>query len=148
MRTIHGTATIRRPAQRVFEFVTTAGGWPRWYPITRRVEGTIDGPGQPGDHITEYVRLLGFPSTFYWTIDENIPAQRYVFSGTSNVGGKAKITYQFREENGATRFDRRLEYEQTNLLMKLADCLILQFVIRHVSATALRNAQHMLESEV
>jgi ligand-binding SRPBCC domain-containing protein len=141
-----GTVSISRPVAQVFDYVTSAGNWPQWYPITRSVTGVVDRPGQAGDRCVEKVSILGVPFTFYWTTVVNDYPRRYVFEGRSNVGGKAVITYAFTPEEGATLFTRELVYEQTNPIMKALDEILIARLVGRVSAEAVQNLKVAIES--
>jgi len=146
MREIRGEVFIRRPPQACADYVTTPATWADWYPLTRGVEGQVDRPAPAGGEWTEYVHILLIPFTFYWkTVSDNRPDQ-YVYQGTSNVGGNATITYEWRAEGDGTRWTRTLTYEQTHWYTRLADWLFMAAIIRRASAQALLNARDHLEA--
>ena len=145
MDDIAGDVFIRRPPEAVADYVTTPRTWTEWYPITRGVEGPVDRPPAPGTEWREFVVILLVPFTFTWRTVRDERPRRYVYEGTSNVGGKATITYEWTPEGDGTRWHRTLAYVQTHWWTKLMDWLFLRGIVRRASAQALLNARDRLE---
>lgn len=146
MNDIQGDVFIRRPPAAVADYVTTPRTWAEWYPLTRSVEGAVDQTPPPGGEWRERVSILLLPFTFFWRTRVDERPRRYVYEGTSNVGGRATITYEWRAEGDGTRWTRTLSYTQTHWWTRLMDRLLLRAVIRRASAQALLNARDRLEA--
>jgi len=155
MPDVVGSILIRTPRERVFDFVTTPSTWPRWYPITRAVTGSVDHPALPGDEWVEEVKLGVWHGFFHWRALERDRPNRFHYEGTAtspgllgkiSSGGLGKITYVFTEQDGGTLFNRELDYSSPNLLMAIFDKLDYHKHIVEASSQALQNLKDLLES--
>ncbi len=149
---ISHSIVIERPAAEVFDFVTTPSNWPRWYPITRKVEMKRGVPGVPaeaGFEVDEHIRILGLPFTFAWRFSYvQAPCYATYLGRARFWGGLASIQYYLRptgEGATATLFERRLEYVQTNPLSQVLDLLVVRRLFRRASQNGLAAMKRALE---
>lgn len=59
---------IGRPPVAVFEYITTAGNWPKWHPSSLAVPGAVDHPLALGNRATEDFRVAGREGCVEWTV--------------------------------------------------------------------------------
>ena len=114
------SATIARPPDEVFDWVTTPGFWPQCSPITLSVE--TNEPWRPlreGDHCREHVRVLAWRGHFDLKVEVLERPFRCVLTGAVAgdsvlsrlaVHEHARVEYTLSEENGGTRITRELTY--------------------------------------
>ena len=100
------TTHIRRPPQRVFEFVTTPANWPLWHPSSVKVTGAVDHPLQPGEQVTEEFVVAGQSGKAVWTVRECSAPHHWLIDGVAENGNRATITYTLRPQDGGTSFER------------------------------------------
>jgi len=150
---IHDSLVIERPCGEVFDYVTTPSNWPRWYPITRRVvmvQGEEGEPARAGFECREHIRILGVPFTFEWRFSYVQPPSFATYLGRARwLGGFASIQYFLEpagEDGRATRFERRLEYVQTNPLAQLLDLLVVRRLFRRASRQGLLRMKQALDA--
>lgn len=110
MREYSATIMIDAPAEKVWEILTNAAGYPEWDPNMDRVEGTI----APGEKITAYTKLSpdrGFPVT----VTEFVPNERMTWAGGMPLGlFKSVRTFALMPKNGRLEF---LTHEQFSGLL-------------------------------
>jgi uncharacterized protein YndB with AHSA1/START domain len=140
------TIDIRAPIERVFDYATTAGNWPRWHPASLAVSGASDHSAAPGERITEDIGAAGRRWQALWTVREREPPARWVIDGRAGGGGSATLTYRLSAANGATRFERELVYEMPNAFWSVLDRLLIRRRMAAQSAEALRRLKGILEA--
>jgi uncharacterized protein YndB with AHSA1/START domain len=145
MTRIHGSVVLNRPAEQVFNYLTTPGNWRRWHPSTLGVTGAIDHPLEVGEECLELFRVAGRQGKARWTVREREAPRRWVIDGTAEAGGHATITYTLTPQAGGTLFERELVYEMPGRFWKLLDWLVLRHRIGAESARALRQLKQVLE---
>jgi hypothetical protein len=136
---------IRAPIERVFDYATTPGHWPRWHPASRSVSGAIDHSATVGESMTEQIRTGGRRWRAVWTVRERARPYRWVIEGEAEIGGSAIITYRLVACDGGTRFERELVYRMPNLWLAVLDRLFIRRRMAAESAEALRRLKLILE---
>ena len=69
--TIRTAISIARAPEDVFDFVTTPANWPKFWPLTIRVEGAIEAPLILGAQCIEHVWVRPWRGRFTpWTASE------------------------------------------------------------------------------
>ena len=147
MTRIFTTIEIRQPIEPVYDFVTTAGNWPRWHPASLGVTGATDHSGQPGEQITEDFLVAGRRGRVVWTVRERDAPCRWVIEGIiqgQDSGGT--ITYALSEREQGTFFEREFIYPTRGLWLALLDGLVIRRRIEAESSEALRRLKQLLES--
>ena len=140
-------ATIVRPPEEVFTYVTTPGHWPEWHPSSLGVTGATDHSLLVGEEVTESFLVAGRRGKARWTVQEREEPRRWVIFGQVQGGGTGTITYTLTPQDGGTFFERAFAYEMNNLLLALLDRLILRRRIEAESTEALRRLKVRLEQE-
>ena len=145
MTYIYTTIRIQTPIERVFDYVTTPGNWPRWHPSSLGVSGATDRSLEPGEQVTEEFRVAGRRGRVVWTVREREAPRRWVIEGQVEGGGDGTITYTLAPHNGGTTFEREFVYDMANPLLALLDRLLLRRRVEAESAEALRRLKDVLE---
>lgn len=147
MTRIFTTALIRQPAESLYDYVTTAGNWPRWHPSSLGVTGAADHSAQPGEQITEDFQVAGRRGRVVWTVRERQAPRRWVIEGViqgQTSGGT--ITYTLTPRNDGTYFEREFTYPTPGAWFALLDWLVIRRRITAESSEALRRLKQVLES--
>ena len=137
--TVDSHAVLEATPEQVFEFVTTAGNWPRWHPSSIAVRGQSTRPGEVGDVIEEDFRVAGRTGTVVWTVTERTPPRSWTIDGVivgRTMGGR--VSYALTPADGATSFERRFSYPVPLRYLPL-DILIVARRVRKESDRAVRN---------
>jgi uncharacterized protein YndB with AHSA1/START domain len=148
MTRIYSATHINKPIDQVFDYVTTAGNWPKWHPSSLGVAGAIDRSGQPGEQITEKFLVAGRRGEAVWTVRERQSPTRWVIDGqVANSGSGGTITYTLTPQSGGTRFEREFVYHFRNPLFALLDRFLLRPRVKAESDEALRRLKQVLEPQ-
>lgn len=143
---IRGSVTIARAPADVYNYVTTAGNWPRWHPSSLAVTGATDHPMLLGEQVIEDFLVAGKQGKVRWTVVRREAPTRWVIAGQIlDSGGVGKISYRLTAVSGGTLFEREFEYARPNLLFVLADTLRIKGQVMAESAEAVRHLKAMLE---
>jgi uncharacterized protein YndB with AHSA1/START domain len=59
MTRICNSIQIRRPIERVFDFITTPANWPQWHPASVSVSTNADHSLLQGEGVTEEISVAG-----------------------------------------------------------------------------------------
>ncbi len=145
MTYIYTTIQIQTPIERVFDYVTTPGNWPRWHPSCLGVSGATDHSLEPGKQVTEEFRVAGWRGRVVWTVREREAPRRWVIEGQAEGGGDGAITYTLASHDGGTTFEREVVYTMPNPLLALLDRLLLRRRVEAESAEALGRLKDVLE---
>ncbi len=147
MTRIYSTATIHRPTEAVFDYVTTPDHWPEWHPSSLAVSGGTDHSLLVGEQVTERFRVAGRQGTVIWTVREREAPRRWVIDG-SIVGsaGGGKVSYTLTRRDGGTFFEREFVYPLPTLLLRVLDALIVRRRIDAESSEAVRRLRARLEA--
>jgi uncharacterized protein YndB with AHSA1/START domain len=147
MTRIFTAIQIRQPIERVFDFVTTAGNWPRWHPSSLGVTGATDHPGLLGEKITEEFLVAGRRGRVVWTVREREEPRRWVIEGViQGQAGGGTVTYTLTACDQGTFFEREFVYPTPSLWFALLDWLVIRRRVTAESAEALRRLKQVLES--
>jgi uncharacterized protein YndB with AHSA1/START domain len=147
MTRIYTALHIRKPAEAVFDYVTTAGNWPQWHPSSLGVSGALDHSALPGERITEKFRVAGRQGEVVWTVREREAPRRWVIEGV--IVGRSNggvITYTLSPRDGGTFFEREFIYPAPNLLFAVLDWLFIRRRVEAESAEALRRLKARMEN--
>ena len=138
-------ATIARPPEEVFAYVTTPSHWPEWHPSSLGVTGATDHSLVAGEEVTESFLVAGRRGKANWTVRERAEPRRWVIFGQVKGGGTGTIAYTLAPQDGGTLFEREFTYEMNNPLLALLDRLVLRRRIEAESSEALRRLKERLE---
>ena len=120
--TIRTAISIARAPEDVFDFVTTASNWPKFWPLTIRVEGATAAPLALGAQCVEHVWVGPWRGRFAWTASEVSRPNRFVLSGeaiTEDLPREmlallrdvpCRIEYTITGDAGGTHFERVMTY--------------------------------------
>ena len=148
MTRIYTAIQIQKPANLVFDYVTTARNWTTWHPSSLSVSGAIDRPGQVGDQVTEQFLVAGNRGTVVWTVRERDTPRRWVIEGIiAGRGTGGTVVYALSAKNGGTFFEREFTYPTPNLFFALLDALIIRRRVQAESEQALRQLKRNLETQ-
>ncbi|HEV2459943.1 MAG TPA: SRPBCC family protein [Ktedonobacterales bacterium] len=147
MTRIYTAATIRRPVEAVYDYVTTPGHWPEWHPSSLGVSGATDHSLAVGEQVTERFNVAGRRGTVVWTVREREAPRRWLIEG-SIVGGTGggTVAYTLTPRDDSVFFEREFVYPVPGPLLRLLDALIVRRRIQAESAEALRRLQARLEA--
>jgi uncharacterized protein YndB with AHSA1/START domain len=120
--TITTTISIARTPDEVYDFVTTAANWPKFWPLTVRVEGVTDRPLHTGEQVTEHVWVGPWRGRFVWTAEEVQRPHHYLLTGTAITEDlprsiltllrdvPCRIEYTITADGTNTRFERVMSF--------------------------------------
>lgn len=143
---IYTAASIRRPPQAVFDYVTTPGNWPKWHPASLGVSGATDHPLQVGEQATEDFVVAGRRGQALWIVTEREAPRRWRIEATVEEHRAGSVTYTLTPEAEGTRFERELVYPSRNLLFLLLNRLSIRDKVDAESSEALRRLKERLEA--
>jgi len=147
---IRNTIEIRQPVERVFDYVTTPGNWPRWHPSSQAVHGALDHPLQVGEQVTEDFVVAGRQGQVIWTVVERTRPSHWKIAGS--IQGRPAGTVQYdltgipdSQGEPATHFEREFDYAAPNLLFSILNRVLLRGQIEQESAAAVQGLKRELE---
>ena len=146
MSRVYTRASIRRPIEQVFDYVTTPGNWPKWHPSSLKVTGATDHSLGVGEQVTEDFMVARRRGRVVWTVREREAPRRWLIQAKVEGGGGGTVGYTLTQEGDATIFEREFIYRTPGLLFKLLDWLIMRRRIKGESAQALSNLKRLLEA--
>ena len=142
------TATmIRKPAETVYEYVTTPGNWPRWHPSSLAVTGATNHSLQVGEQVTEEYLVAGRLGRAVWTVAERDAPHHWTIEGAvagTKHGGRVRYTL-YPQASGDTFFERELWYEFSNPFHRILDAWFIRRRLQRESAEALARLKARLE---
>ena len=137
---------IRKPADVVFDYVTTPAHWLQRHPSSVALRGATDHSLHVGEEVTEDFRVAGRAGSVTWKVVARDRPTRWTIAGKVVAGGSGTITYTLRESSGSTEFRREFVYAMPNRFGDLLDRLFVRRRITAESALALNRLQQALES--
>jgi uncharacterized protein YndB with AHSA1/START domain len=146
MTRIYTKTSIRRPAEQVYNYVTTPGTWPKWHPSSLKVTGAIDHSLALGEQVAEDFLVAGRRGRVVWTVREREAPRRWLIQAEVEGGGGGTVAYTLTPDGDATLFEREFIYRTPGPLFKLLDVLYMRRRIEGESEQALRNLKRVLES--
>ena len=148
MTRIYTSATIARPIEQVYAYVTTPGHWPDWHPSSLGVTGATDHSLAVGEEVTERFRVAGRRGEVVWRVTERESPLSWTIDGhiTSARGGSGVVSYALTPRDGATFFERTFTYPAPNALFALLDAALIRRRIQAESEEAMRRLKARLES--
>jgi uncharacterized protein YndB with AHSA1/START domain len=148
MTSIRTAATIGRPRDEVFDYVTTPANWKQWHPSTIAVTGDAGHPQGVGERCTEEFVVAGRRGITDWIVRRCERPAVWTIEAQNSTGARATITYELAEADGGTAFTRTLEYAMPNPVLALLDAIVIRRRVERESATAVENLRNVLEAEV
>lgn len=152
MSRVYTTIDINKPADAVFNYVTTPANWPKWHPSSLAVTaagGTApDHSLEVGEQATEDYLVAGRRGRVVWTVRQREAPVRWVIDGQiqeSKSGGT--VSYHLSSHGNGTTFEREFTYTIPNLLLDILDRLVYNRRVQAESAEALRRLKRLLESQ-
>lgn len=132
-----------------FDYVTTPGLWPKWYPATVSVEGQTSRPAEKGDRVVDRVRKLGIAGSLHWVVLDSRPPAHFSMETTSIDmavfrRGRIRIQYEFEGTGKTSSMVRTFEYDLPSSLW-LLDRLHLHRDLRSEGTHALGTLQVLVQ---
>ena len=147
MTTIVTEATIHRPVDEVFDYVTTPAHWLVWHPSSLGLHGAIDHSLQIGEEVTEDFKVGGRKGSVTWKVVARDAPTRWAIAGKVAAGGSGTITYTLRAVPEGTAFRREFVYAMPNWFAGLLDRLFICRRIAAESALAVSRLKQALETQ-
>jgi carbon monoxide dehydrogenase subunit G len=107
---VERSTEIAAPPERIYELVMDPRRLGDWVTIHDRLEDAPDGALERGSKLTQFLRLAGRRFRVRWTVVENERCRRVVWEGQGPVRSRARVVYEFEQEDGDTRFSYTNEY--------------------------------------
>ena len=148
MTRIYSSTHIRRPIERVFDYVTTPGNWPHWHPSSLGVSGAVDHSLDLGERVTEDFLVAGRRGRVVWTVYERDYPRHWAISGV--IAGRQNggtVRYTLTAQAGGAFFEREFTYVAPSALFALMDWLVLRKRIDAESRWALQRLKWVLDSD-
>jgi uncharacterized protein YndB with AHSA1/START domain len=146
MARIYTKASIRKPIEQIFDYVTTPGNWPKWHPSSLKVAGATDHSLELREKVTEDYLVAGRRGQVVWTVREREAPRHWVIQAGLEGGGGGTVSYTLTQDGGATLFEREFIYHTPGVIYDLLDILVMRRRIERESEQALRNLKRLLES--
>lgn len=93
------SATVSRPIDAVFDWITTPVHWPRFSPVTLAVD--VDHPLRAGDRVAEQMQVLKWREQFDWNVEIFDRPRRCVLTS-----GDARVEWALSGDERTTRVTR------------------------------------------
>ena len=139
-------ATIQRPIEVVFAYVTTPGHWPEWHLSSLGVSGATDHSLLVGEQVTERFFVAGRRGEVVWTVTQREAPRSWVIEGTiTGRTGGGTVAYTLTPEQGATHYTRVFSYPLPNLVFAVLDAVVIRRRVSAESAEAVRQLKAKLE---
>ena len=147
MTRIYTSATIHKPIETVFDYVTTPAHWPEWHPSSLAVSGSTDHSLRMGESVTEDFRVAGRRGRVVWRVQECEPLTRWSIVGqVVGRGSGGAVSYTLTARDGGTFFEREFIYRAQNIVFAVLDTLIFRRRIETESAVAVAALRRVLEA--
>ena len=104
-------AHLEAHPERVHEVVMDPRCLAEWVSIHEALVDSPPGDLRKGSELTQKLKLAGQTFKVTWKVVENDPAKRVVWEGRGPLGSKAKVVYEFSENEGGTDFSYTNEYD-------------------------------------
>lgn len=142
MVTMESIVEIAKPVDEVFAFVTDQRNEARWH--TDVVDAEPKRTIGPGDTVTWQVRFMG-TNEYVSEVTEFEPCRRIRLT---TVEGPLKpvLTHTFEDENGVTRYTRRVEIPLSGAFRVVGPIMSATGAARRRNARFTRNLKTLLES--
>jgi len=142
--TIDSTASIARPPEVVFAYVTTPANWPTWHPSSLGVRGAVDHPLAIGERVIEDFQVAGHRGRAVWTVIAREAPRRWAIEGEVRGRHAGVVTYTLTPSGAGTRFHRRFVYTSPTLLFALLNRAHFRARVEAESAEAVRRLERAL----
>ena len=144
--TVRNAVVIFRTSDRVFEYVTTPGNWPKWHPASKGVSGATDHSLATGEKVTEDFVVAGRAGRVVWTVVKRDSPCEWIIEGDIDGRNAGLIRYSLTPVDEGTRFERELIYPSPNLLFAMLNRISIRSRVEQESDQAVRNLKRVLES--
>ncbi|MFM0094420.1 SRPBCC family protein [Paraburkholderia nemoris] len=138
-------ASIQRPPNVVFDYVTTPAHWPAWHPSSLAVSGSVDHPLDLGEQVVEEFRVAGRRGSVVWTVTAREPPGKWTIDGKIAGRSAGTVTYSLTSTASGTRFERTFTYHAPSLWFAILNWLVLRARIQAESDTAVLQLKGLLE---
>lgn len=135
---------IARPAEAVFDYVSTPALWHTWHPATVEVRDAPNRPLTVGETALELIAVAGRRDFALWRVTACVRPRRWEIV-TDTANGCAHITYDIAPEGGGCRFHRTLEFRSKRWPWRALDGSLTRWLLERQSARALRQLKTVLE---
>lgn len=109
MGKINSSVDLNAEPQTVWNVFADPGNFEKWLTIHTKWKGEVPTEFAQGSQVAEVVTLLGMPNTITWTVDEYVPPQRLVISGTGMAG--VQVTFTLLVEPASVGSTARIDAE-------------------------------------
>jgi uncharacterized membrane protein len=142
---VERSATIDRPVDRIFEYVSTPENDPTWVPVSLRHEMLSPAPMRVGSITEEDVRFLGRRMRYAWEITHYEPPSTFALR---SISGSIPATIRVLLEplDGARTKVILVGEVQLGVIYKPMEVLM-RWVVRQQFGTQLRTLKNLLESD-
>ncbi len=141
---VETTVDIDRPADQVFNYVTTPALWNTWHPATVAVREAPDRPLTSGESVIESIAVAGSRKEAQWSVRACEAPWRWEIE-TDTQSGAAHIIYVLTATASGCRFHRTLYFCSKRWPWRLLDSSLIRLILMRQSAQALRNLKRVLE---
>ena len=142
---------INKPAETVFEYVSTPAKWLEFHEAVVKMEPIIEHSFKPGDPgFFETVLVGKFENKILYKAIENDPPHVFTVKGTTDSfgGGVTECTYACKKiDDTTTLFTRIFTYSYSALLMKFVSGVLMNRKIRSGGRRALATIKRILEEK-
>jgi hypothetical protein len=135
---------IGRPAQQVFDYVSTPALWHTWHPATVEVLDVPKRPLTAGETMLELIAVAGRRDRALWTVLACTPPQFWEIA-TDTANGVAHIVYRITPTTAGCRFHRTLEFRSKRWPWRMLDSTLARWILERQSSRALRQLKQVLE---
>lgn len=108
---VDGTVDVAAPPEAVYGLVMDPRRLRDWVSIHERLMWAPDGELDRGATLAQRLRVAGQSFTVRWRVTEDDRPRRVVWEGTGPFRTRARVTYEFADQDGGTRFGYCNEYE-------------------------------------
>lgn len=143
---IVSVASIQRPPEAVFGYVTTPAHWPLWHPSSLAVSGSVDHSLDLGEQVAEKFRVAGRQGNVVWTVTARQPPGKWTINGKIDGRPAGAVTYSLTESASGTRFTREFTYRAPSLWFAILNWLVLRSRIQAESDQAVLQLKTLLEA--
>ncbi len=139
------TVRVNRPAEEVFDFITTPRFWDRWHPATDAVLSGSSAPAREGENIVERVRHGPLKDVFRWRVVGCQAPCRWSIEGVSDrFRQRVRIDYILEPQGEGTSWTREMRFYFPAAIKPL-DRLFFNGVLQRNSRKAQRRLKEYLE---
>ncbi len=143
---VERTATIDRPIEEVFEYISTPENDPTWVSASPRHERTSPGPMRIGMTTEEDVRFLGRTARYTWEVTEYEAPTVVTYRALSGLLPGAVVRLRLEPARGGTRLRHAIDMELRGWYYK-AMAPLMPWATRRLIASMDRTLKNLLEGK-